>query len=535
MEKTPEIKTKITAVTIYRDGARVIRTGSIQLKPGTHKLRVSNLTQFLDKESIRVSGHGHATIVSYDAVDTTVETTGFTQLDVLVKKKETLEKQQIRLQRDLGHIDSRLGFYNQILTNSAGEFSKWIPTGESEVERIGTLETLVTKQLDSLHKTRIKIKSDLENVQKQLSLVSREINKFQREVRQYEITNTILLNVEAHQAGKCEFTIKYFVQRAAWTPSYDIDLTEEDANVTMYTVVHNYTQENWDKVHLTVSTASSRPAIITEPTPYLVGVYTPKIAPRRDRAKRRVPMASKPSAAPAAGASDVMTEVALVEEPISPPIMEEVSATILETGGVHVFVLPEPVKVPADGEPHAFRTSQVKLKAEQKFFWNAVDFAEAIEVTVIENGETIILPGKAKLYRGDDFLGETRLPVIAPQEKMEVGTRFTYDLKVEKKLIAKSAEKAGLTRGNVSHEYSYELTVTNFRKKPSPLKVMDRIPHSDSEKIKVQVKKFSLKPTDSKLGIFTWETEIPAETEMKITYVFEVDYPRGLRITPPLP
>jgi uncharacterized protein (TIGR02231 family) len=353
------------------------------------------------------------------------------------------------------------------------------------------------------------------------------------------VTNTILLNVEAGKAGKCEFNVTYFVRRAAWVPSYDIDLKEVEAQVTMFSVVRNNTLEDWEDVRLTVSTASSRPATITEPHPYLLREYVPPPPPKPMAGARRRLAKEKSEVS-----GDVDDELDLLEEPeerpaLAPempaPAMMQTTATAVEVGGVFVFVLPEPVKIPADGEPHQFRTSQTKLAAERKYFWNATDFAEAIEVTTIENGDSVMLPGKAKVYSGEDYLGETVLQVIAPHEKVEVGTRFTYDLKVKKKLVGKGAEKSGLTRGKVSREYRYELVITSFRKKVSPIKVMDRIPHSDSEIIKVGDRKISPKPDKDQLGVLTWELEIPAEGEEKITYRFDVEFPRGTRIVPPLP
>ena len=225
------------------------------------------------------------------------------------------------------------------------------------------------------------------------------------------------------------------------------------------------------------------------------------------------------------------------EEEIAPPppMMEEPTAVAMETGGVHVFVLPETVKVPADGEPHSFRLHHFKLDAEKKFFWNAVEFSEGIEVTTLENDDSLMLPGKARIYSQEDYIGETVLKLIAPREKVDIGTRFSNDLKVEKKLIEKSAEKAGLTRGKVAREYQYKLIIKNFRKESSPIKVMDRIPHSDSEIIKVELGKLSHKPTQNQLGVLTWELNVGPKAEEELIYSYQVEYPRDKTITPPLP
>ncbi|MFX0167923.1 MAG: mucoidy inhibitor MuiA family protein [Candidatus Hodarchaeota archaeon] len=536
MTKLPELKTKINAVTIYRDGAKIERKGSLELQPGLHKLQISNLTRYLDAESVRVSGRGNATILSFDTIDTTVEVSGYDKLDTLLKQREDLEKNRRQIQSELERINKRMAFYSQVLEGSAGEFSRWIPAGESEVDRLSSLEILVTKQLDQLYKTQMKLHDDLEKLQKEIAIVTREIDKFRSEVRQYEITHSVFINVEAHKPGKCEFKLSYFVSRAAWSPTYDFILSEDTTDMTMYTVVHNNTQEDWENVQLTVSTASRRPATITNPSPYLIQVYAPP-PPRPAAPTMRKEMARVTAAAGATKDEDYAEaeELDLLEEPLPEMAPPPVVATSVEIGGVFVFVLPDKVKVPSDGEPHAFRTSYSKMKSDRKFFWNAVDFAEAVEVTTIENGVTVLLPGKARVYSGDEYLGETHLELIAPNEKVDVGMRFTYDLKVEKKLVEKSTEKKGLIKGNIARDYTYALTVKNYRKKMSPIKVMDRTPHSDSEVIKVQDRKFRPEPQKDELGVLTWELEVPPEGEAKITYSFQVEYPRGRTITPPLP
>ncbi|MFX1508906.1 MAG: mucoidy inhibitor MuiA family protein [Promethearchaeota archaeon] len=535
MAKLPKLDTKIKAVTIYRNGAKIERTGHIELKPGAHKLEIANLTRFLDKESVRVSGRGHATIVSFDTVDTTVEVSGYDKLDTLIKKRENLQKQLTSIQSELQRLTRRMNFYTQVLDNSAGEFSRWIPAGESNVDQLSSLETLVTTQVDSLTQSQMKLQEKREDIQKEIAILNREIEKFRSEMNQYEISNSVFVNVDAHKLGKCEFNISYFVSNAYWEPTYDFVLSEDSTEVTMYTVVQNNTQEDWEKVNLTVSTASRRTASITEPSPYFVSIYhPPPPAPRRERMK-----AAKMAAPAASGAATDEFEVAelemVPEEPLPDMAPPPVTATAMEVGGVYVFLLPDPVKVAADGEPHAFPTSQLTLEAERKFFWNAVDFAEAIEVTTIENGASVLLPGRARIYFQDEYLGETHLGLIAPNEKVDVGMRFSYDLKVEKKLVSKSTEKKGLLKGNVARDYAYELTIKNFRSKMSAIKIMDRIPHSDSEIIKIEDQKFSPQPNKNELGILTWEIEIPKEGETKINYSFQVEYPRGERITPPLP
>jgi len=58
MADSTELQAPITAVTIYRDGARVTRTGVVALRPGLRPVVIRNLPAVADQESVRVAVRG---------------------------------------------------------------------------------------------------------------------------------------------------------------------------------------------------------------------------------------------------------------------------------------------------------------------------------------------------------------------------------------------------------------------------------------------------------------------------------------------
>ena len=146
-----------------------------------------------------------------------------------------------------------------------------------------------------------------------------------------------------------------------------------------------------------------------------------------------------------------------------------------------------------------------------------------------------MLPGDVKVYAGGDFIGETRLDLIAPREEFRLGTRAAYDVKAEKKLIEKDTDKAGITRGKRKRGYKYQLELTSFSKEDVEVRVFDTIPYSSSERIAVELKQNSHPFKRMELGVIEWELRIPAGEKAVIAYVFEVEWERDLIIRPPLP
>ncbi|MHA1379900.1 MAG: DUF4139 domain-containing protein, partial [Candidatus Helarchaeota archaeon] len=134
--------------------------------------------------------------------------------------------------------------------------------------------------------------------------------------------------------------------------------------------------------------------------------------------------------------------------------------------------------------------------------------------------------------------------VISPGEEFKLGTRRSFEMKVEKKLVKREVGKTGITKGKLTNEYGYEIKINNYRKKESEITIIDRIPHSRTPDIDVDPEQKDEKKLDDyfmpvpkkfQLGIATYELKLKPEEEFKIKYHYKVSYSKDIEITPPLP
>ena len=65
------LQTTISKVTVFRDAARVTRTGKVKLEPGPHKVLVTGITNSAQYDSFRVKGRGPAKLSSIDVQSAT--------------------------------------------------------------------------------------------------------------------------------------------------------------------------------------------------------------------------------------------------------------------------------------------------------------------------------------------------------------------------------------------------------------------------------------------------------------------------------
>ncbi len=150
------------------------------------------------------------------------------------------------------------------------------------------------------------------------------------------------------------------------------------------------------------------------------------------------------------------------------------------------------------------------------------------------NGDLLLLAGNVKIYYLEEFLGETNISVVAPKEKFKLGTRVSYDLKIDKKLIDRSKAKK-VVKGRLKNNYEYKINIKNLNKATDELTIYDKIPHSSSENIKVEIEEIKPEPDKKQLGVLKWKFNLENVEEKIIHYKYYVEYKKGINITPSLP
>jgi len=340
--------------------------------------------------------------------------------------------------------------------------------------------------------------------------------------------------MEVRENTRIELEVTYQIGGAGWSPTYDVDIGENTASVKRIAQISNRTLEDWKDIGLVVSTASARPVEAVEPTPFYVDVYKPYAMEGSTSSGFGGMRAAKMDMAKEDDNLDDIIGKAYGEEPMVS--MTEAYAEATETlGGTVIYDVPGKLDIPSDDDPHPVTLTEEEFESRRLHFWNAYAMPEVVAQDEITNGDSVLLPGNVKVYATGDFIGETNLSLIAPREKFRLGTRISYDVKAEKKLVEKDTEKAGFTRSKKRRGYRYKLELKNFSKDTIEIRIVDRIPYSSSEKIAVDLKSPSLIPKKIELGVIEWETSIESQKELAMEYSFEVEWEKEVSIRPPLP
>lgn len=524
----PVLETRISEVVVYVDRARVTRFGAVQVEPGQVILEVVGLPGKLNPESLRATAQGTARARLLG-----VQAQRQHPLQAPQEVVRDLEKalEEIQDQRRILEGKIELGAQNrQALVKILGEtqtFATALAAGEMAVEKgLEMLNSLRTQaeQLDADLQTKQVEKRALERHEQQLTA---ELEKYRRVPKQTSMSARIELDVTS--AGELSLSLSYIVPDASWQPLYDLRFstaTDKPALEIGYLAqVIQMSAEDWNEVNLTIST--TRPALTgraPELKPWILKP-TPPIIPRPAVAADAMPApmaARKPSLAKADSLSLMAAEVAPVEDAV---------AQVETAGAAVVYRIPQVVSIPADGSPHKVTVARVNLQPEIDYL-SAPRLVSAVYRRAKLRNESAFtfLPGAVNLFDNDEFLGATRLELVAPQGEIELFLGVEDRLRVERETKRLEVDKRliGSRRKVVS---GYTIDVENLLPVLARLILQDQLPVAGHEEIKIRLENSEPRPTrQSEMNILEWELSLEPGEKRTMRFDYSVEYPQTMEL-----
>jgi uncharacterized protein (TIGR02231 family) len=541
-ETTPErpaesqtVDAPITGVTVFTDGARVTRSGLTELAAGPRSLLVGRLPALADTSSVRVAARGH----------------DLSLLNVEVHRRvsaEPLRDQTAQLQADVerwrdvvqGLEDedaaerAGLGFLTHLSEAAAASLARAVGSGRAGYDELSGMAGHLSASTANTLARRREIAVRKRAAEQELAAAEARLRGPKQSGRQADFVE-VTVDVEARVAGEAEIELSYHVSGASWRPLYDLMLEGERLNVSYLAEVSQQTGEDWPEVALVLSTTrQGQSRTLPELSPWYIGRPQP---PRAPAMYGGVGMARE--SAPGEPAADEAVAVAFAAAAPSPGrAVKAKRARMLaaeqaesESGAGFTYTVARPLAVPGDGDPHKTLVAQFDADAVLGYLTVPVLAPEAYLRATVTNGTLLLLPGQARIFHGAQFVGETRLEVVAPGEEFEVQLGVDDQLKVERKLRRRTTAKA-LIGGTRTIDVAYEITVDNHRDRQVTVSVHDHIPVSTDGDIKVRLRETAPPPAETDdLGELTWNLTLAPRQSAAIKHRFTVEHPAQAAVT----
>jgi uncharacterized protein (TIGR02231 family) len=512
------LEAPITAVTVFRDGARVQRSGTVSMAPGRQAVVIGGLPAGLDPASVRIAARGPGlTLLN-------VEVHRGYRADPLREEVTRLRSEAERCRDAVRALDdedaavqARLDFLGHLSGAAATALARAVGFGRAGHDDLAQMAGHLSADTGDALGRRRDIVARSRAARRELEAAERRLAEAESRAGQPAAYTDVSAILEAGGQSPAEIELSYHVPGASWRPLYDLTLDGEQLAVSYLAEVTQQTGEDWPAVELVLATMRrGRHEGLPELDPWYIGKL-PSPPPAVPRMPHRAMAVAAAAGAPQA---DGLEAAVLMAEPGD------------SVGAGLVYRVQRPLAVPADGGPHTTSVGRFGLDAALDHLAVPVLAPEAyLRATVTNTSPLLLLPGPARVFHGTQFVGETALETVAAGEEFELQLGVDDQIRVERKLRRRGTGKA-VIGGTRTIDIGYEITVENHHPGKTQVSVHDRIPVSTDGDVKVRLREASPAPAkQTDLGELTWELSLDGGQEATVRYRFTVEHPAQVTVT----
>ncbi|WP_375497101.1 mucoidy inhibitor MuiA family protein [uncultured Nostoc sp.] len=525
------VQSEIVAVTVYADRALVTRRGVVDLTGIEQELVITPVPE-METESVRVSGTGTVGVrlvgVSSDRIYTTEPVAE--RVAHLTRQIQQLETEKRHLQAQIDALALQSSFINGLREKTEEPFAQSLSRKNLSLSETLDFLNFLGSQYSEYAIASGECKTQQQELDKQLQALHTSLHIIQTPHPKESFS--LVVGVEVAGEGKFELEISYLVNRASWTPLYDLrfSTTSDIVHLSYLAEITQSTGEDWIGANLTLSTA--KPGLGTLPPklePWYIDAPRPQLL--RQRRFSAQPPLLPPIAEPPASAAraDWQEQDEVIEDSLIPA--ETVTAEVSKEGSVVTFKLNSGGNIPSDGAPHktTIFNDDYLCSFDYVAMPRLVSFAYLqANVKNNPNGATL-LPGKANIFRDNVFIGTTQLENIAPGQEFKLNLGIDEGFKIERDLVERLVDKR-LISNQRRIIYSYRLFITNLLDKEVNLKLTEQLPVSRNEQIKVRLNRSNPQIQLGEMGILEWQLTLPPQERREVYYQFIVEHPPELMV-----
>lgn len=526
---------KVDAVMVFPSGAEVRRLVRLQLEAGEHTVIIKDLPQQAIASSIRVEGKatGKLEIGAVDSRRVVLQRAGAEAADTdrrrIEDQIERLKDERTGFEGRIDAAETQKGFIKE-LTELPARPVQPSPASQTAREDWSQVLSLIGSGMIDANRA-------IQDAQVRIREIERRIAELEKELAgqapPIEERTQVTVHLLAPAPLEADLVVRYQVPNASWTPVYDARLITGAKNVapqvtlTRRATITQRTGEVWQDVALTLST--TRPAgnvSAPELKPVTVDFVPerPPVAEAAQGAARDMERAARSRAEPqamAAAPPPAPAGLVAAGEQRAEATISEFAATFAVPGRVTVENTGEMKRVVIDEtrlEPNLLIRA-VPKREERAFLYAKVVLPKA----------SVFLPGQISLFRDQTFVGTGRLPQLSGGDEHELGFGADDAVRIRYAVADEKRGETGLISTSRTDQRNYRITVKNLHERQIAFTVLDQVPASLNQDIKVELISGRAAPTrrdvDDKRGLLAWDDKLAPDEERVIEFGYRITWP----------
>lgn len=534
---TLDLASKIEAVTVYPAGAEVTRAGRIKIPAGSHVLRIADLPAEAIEQSIRVEGKaaGNLEIGSVDTRPMFVPQHGEA---AIASERKRIEAEIEKLTDARRIAEDRIAaadVQRSLVSNLAALPNRPPPAAGAgaAAENWSEVLALIGASSKDIARSRLEAEIEVRDIDRKVSDLQGRLGELAGPTREQ---TEVRIAVAAAAPVEADLTVSYQVPNASWTPSYDARLktgTKTSApslDLLRRATISQNTGEAWQNVTLSLSTTrptagTAAPQLATMTVDF---VPEPKPMPAPTASAPRLRNFDGLGAAREEPMADAEVAAMAAPEPKKKAAVRQLAAVQLAPFQA-IYAVPGSTTVPNTGEAKsvslatdsfqpALRAQAVPKRDAKAYLYAKLEMPRGSPV----------LPGSVALFRDGTFVGSGQLPLLAGGETHELGFGADDLVRVRHAIAEEKRGETGLISSSRTDERNYRLFVKNLHERAVDVTLIDQIPVSANEEIKVEFNtrtQPSRRDIEEKRGLLAWDMKVEPDEEKVVEFGYRVVWP----------
>jgi len=515
-----DITAEIKQVTVFTEGAQIERKATFSLQQGQMLLRLTGLSPYIRKESIRVNGDGSYIILGVQHQnDYLNELSRNKEVDALKIKLEALQFKIEDEENWIKIINAKLLF----LTSNKEVASK---EKGIEPETFKSLNTIYGSNLEVLH-------LDLLKRQRIIAESRKEVEKINQQLGIINGTNdlpngTILVSIESKVLKNASISFQYLVDNASWYPTYDVKFmgTDKALHITYKANIIQNTGIDWKDVRLALSTARTN---ISAEKPELTLFYLDFYYPLYKALRGSVPGIQK---------SEMSEDVQQLEQVVTVGYASEKKADLASLPSVtstrretsNEYTIDASQTILSNNKTNTVNYKFSELKADYEF-QSVPKLAENMFLIARINDwyKEELLSGEMNVYIENSYVGKSNINTDQYEDTLALSFGIDNNINIKREKLSAFSESQFIG-SNRKETLAFKISLRNNKTYPIKCKINDQIPVTSKKEIQVEIIDISGAKLNSDTGILEWNLSLDPNENKELIIKYSVKYPKNKKV-----
>lgn len=532
------VKSTISEVTVYAQGAQIFQKANYSLKPGITEIIIEGISPFIDAKSLQVKATGNSIILD-------------SKYSVFYPKQveTSLEGLPLKIRRDIQLLEDSIKFIGYDIQDIQDDIDVMLAT-KTILSNNGAIrgQGKVNDSINLLKQAMDYYTLKMSEINKKLQVLNRKKADKQDKKRgmddrlsrlkKYQTSSgllpqdqgpihriTVTFSTKEIVTGK--INISYLIENAGWIPLYDLrsDGLTSKINLTYKAQVFQNSGLDWENVKLNISTNNPFQNK-TKPTlhPWYVDYYVYRNYGNNGNMAPQSMM--KKESEKSIAYSNSISELDEVVSQTSAQFVEVVrQLTSAE------FRIDLPYTIKSNNEQHMVLIKVADLEANYKYYTvPKLDNSVYLIAQLSKLDELGLVPAQANIFFDGSYVGETYIDPTSMEDTLNLSLGKDPNIMV-KRLLVKKDTKEKIVGDKKERTLSYSIEVKNMKATPIEIVVQDQIPITQNAEISIETLELGKGELDALTGIMEWKFTLKPKEGKLMNFSYKVTHKKEMNVS----